>query len=185
MTLWKRIIAILYGILTLGMVVASAQNPPQPHMPRNPQTGMMSAQVPAQTEPLKIMFGDNSATWTLDKLASMPHVTLTVHNAHTNADETYSGVPLMALLTPLGVNDKPRGKDLRLYVVAEGSDMYEVVYSIGEVTPDVSNATVIVADAENGKPLEADGPFKLVASNEKRPARWVRNLVAVKVLAAE
>ncbi len=48
------------------------------------------------------------------------------------------------------MTDKPRGKDLRLYVVAAGSDGYEVVYSIGEVTPDVNDATVIVADTENG-----------------------------------
>ncbi len=46
------------------------------------------------------------------------------------------------------------------------------------------DATVIVADTEDGKPLAADGPLKLVASREKRPARWVRNLVAVKVLSA-
>ena len=59
---------------------------------------------------------------------------------------------LSILLKPLGVNDTPRGKDLRLYVVAAGSDGYEVVYSIGEVTPAVNNATVIVADTENGKP---------------------------------
>ena len=115
----------------------------------------------------------------------LPHVTVTVHNEHTKADETYSGVPLITLLTSLGVTDKPRGKDLRLYVVAVGSDGYEVVYSIGEVTPDVHDATVLVADTENGAPINADGPLKLIATGEKRPARWVRNLVSVKVQAAE
>jgi len=44
---------------------------------------------------------------------------------------------------------------------------------------------VIVADSENGKPIAADGPFKLVSTRETRPARWVRNLVAVRVLAAQ
>jgi len=44
---------------------------------------------------------------------------------------------------------------------------------------------VIVADTENGKPLADDGPLKLIASREKMPSRWVRNLVAVKVLTAE
>jgi hypothetical protein len=176
--------AIFLGMFSLGIFAQQPQNP-QPHMPMGEQTSGMTAQVPAPAEELKITFGEKSATWTVATLASLPHVTVTVHNEHTKADETYSGVPLIALLTPLGVSDKPRGKDFRLYVVAEGSDLYEVVYGIGEVTPDVSSSTVIVADTENGKALAADGPMKLIATGEKRPARWVRNLIAVKVFAAE
>ncbi len=138
-----------------------------------------------RTGPLQITFDGKSATWTAATLAALPHTTVTVHNEHTKADETYTGVPVIALLTPLGVSDKPRGKQLRLFVVAEGSDGYEAVYSIGEVTPDVHDATVLVADTENGKPLLADGPLKLVATGEKRPARWVRNLVAIDVKTAD
>ncbi len=167
--------AMFVWALSLGAVSAQQEQPEQVPM----------AQVKAPPEPLKITFGDKSATWTVAALAGLPHVTVTVHNEHTKADETYSGVPLIALLAPLGVSEKPRGKDLRLYVVAEGSDMYEVVYAIGEVTPDVSASTVMVADTENGKALASDGPLKLIATGEKRPARWVRNLVAIKVMAAE
>ncbi len=141
------------------------------------------AKIPPGT--LRVSYGEKSTDLTAATLAALPHATVTVHNEHTKADETYSGVPLIALLTPLGVNDKPRGKELRLYVVAEGSDGYEAVYSIGEVTPDVHDATVMVADTENGKPLMADGPLKLVATGEKRPARWVRNLVAIDVKTAD
>jgi hypothetical protein len=43
----------------------------------------------------------------------------------------------------------------------------------------------MVADAMDGKPIAEDGPLKLVATGEKRPARWVRNLVAIRVMAAE
>jgi hypothetical protein len=134
---------------------------------------------------MRVSFGEQAKDWTTATLAGLPHVTVTVHNEHTKANETYSGVPLIALLTPLGVSEKPRGKDLRLYVVAAGSDGYEAVYSSGEITPDVSSSTVLVADTENGRPLTGDGPLKLIATGEKRPARWVRNLVAVKVFAAE
>ncbi len=74
--------------------------------------------------PLKVTFGDKSAEWTPESLAALPHKTVTVHNAHTKADETYSGVALIDLLVRLGVPDKPHGKDLRLYLVAEGSDGY-------------------------------------------------------------
>ncbi len=175
---------IFLGMLSLGAFAQQAQRP-QPHMPMGRQTPSMSAMVPAPAEQLKITFGDKSAAWTVATLAALPHVTVTVHNEHTKGDETYSGVPLIALLSPMGVSEHPRGKDLRLYVVAEGSDLYEVVYASGEITPEVSSSTVIVADTENGKPLTDDGPLKLIATGEKRPARWVRNLVAIKVFAAE
>lgn len=148
------------------------------------QMGEMHKPAPP-AGPLKITFGDKSATWTAGQLAAQPQTTVTVYNEHTKANETYAGVSLINLLKPLGITDAPRGKDLRLYVEAVGSDNYEVVYSIGEITPAVNNSTVIVADTENGKPLTADGPLKIVASGEKRPARWVRNLVAIRVLAAE
>lgn len=135
--------------------------------------------------PLKVTFGDKSAEWTPATLASQPHVTVTVYNEHAKENETFSGVPLMSLLAPLGVPAKPHGKDFRLYVVAAGSDGYEVVYSIGEVNPDVHDGTVLVADAMDGKPLGDHGPLQLVATGEKRPARWVRNLVTIRVQSAE
>jgi hypothetical protein len=181
--------AIFLSALGLGIVAAQAQNQP-PALPTGqssmPMGGMSEMHKPAPPAgPLEIKFGDKSAMWTAATLAGLPHVTVSVHNEHTKADETCSGVPLIALLTPLGVTDKPHGKDLRLYVVAAGSDGYEAVYSIGEVTPDVGASTIIVADTENGKPLSGDGPLKLIGTGDKRPARWVRNLVAIKVQVAD
>jgi hypothetical protein len=45
---------------------------------------------------------------------------------------------------------------------------------------------VLVADTMNGKPLDArTGPFRLVVSDDKRPARSVRNLVSLELKAAE
>jgi hypothetical protein len=179
-------LAIFLTALGMGIAGAHAQNQQPSGQSSTPVGDMAETHKPAPPAgPLEITFGDKSATWTPATLAALPHVTVTVHNEHTKADETYSGVPLIALLTPLGVTDKPRGKDLRLYVVAAGSDGYEVVYSIGEVTPDVHDATVLVADMENGTPINADGPLKLIATGEKRPARWVRNLAAITVRAAE
>jgi hypothetical protein len=168
--------------VVFAAALAQAQNQ-QPSMPMGSMDEMHKPAPPAG--PLEVKFGDKSATRTAATLAALPHVTVTVHNEHTKADETYSGVPVIALLTPLGVTDKPHGKDLRLYIAAVGSDGYEAVYAIGEVTPDVGASTIIVADTENGKPLSADGPLKLIGTGDKRPARWVRNLVAIKVQAAD
>ena len=135
--------------------------------------------------PLKISFGDKSAEWTPATLAALPHKAVTIYDEHAKACQTYSGVPLIDLLTRLGVPDKPHGKDLRLYLVAEGSDGYEAVYSVAEVNPDVHDATVIVADSLDGKSIAGTGPLQIVATGEKRRARWVYYLVAVRVLTAQ
>jgi hypothetical protein len=112
------------------------------------------------------------------------HVTVTVHNAHTNADETYSGVPidlvLMAAHAPTG--SELRGKALTTGVIARGSDGYEVLFSLAEINPAFHSGQVIVADARDGKPLTDDGPFRIIATEDARPARWVRNLVTLTVV---
>ncbi|MGO9337408.1 MAG: biotin/lipoyl-binding protein, partial [Terracidiphilus sp.] len=54
-----------------------------------------------------------------------------------------------------------------------------------KVTPDVHDGTVMVADTMDGKPIGATGPMQLVTTGEKRPARWVHNLVATRVRTAE
>lgn len=177
--LWAAV-AIL-GLIT-GTAGACAQS--QPQEPPMGEMGNMHKPAPP-AGPLKITFGDQSAEWTPATLAALPHTTISVYNEHAKASQAYSGVPLIDLLVKLGVPDKPRGKQFKIYLVAVGSDGYEVVYSLGEVAPDVHDATVLVADSEDGKPIADDGPLKMVASGEKRPARWVRNLVAVRVLTAE
>jgi hypothetical protein len=83
------------------------------------------------------------------------------------------------------VPEKPHGSDLRMYLVAEGADGYKVVYSLAEIAPGVHDAMVIVADREDGKPIVAGGPLKLIGTCEKHPARLVRSLAAVRLRTAE
>lgn len=126
-------------------------------------------------DPLGFSFAD---------LKAMPHITVTFHNPHTNADETYSGVRLADLLGKLGA---PLGSDLRgdalsYCVVASGSDGYHVVLALAEVDPSFHSGEVLVADTMNGKPLDAhSGPLKLVVTEDKRPARSVRNLTTIEL----
>jgi hypothetical protein len=42
-----------------------------------------------------------------------------------------------------------------------------------------------VADSIGGRALDKDGAFKLVSTEEKRPARWVRNLTRIAVVAVQ
>ena len=120
-------------------------------------------------------------------LKAYRHVTIKVHNDHTNADESYSGVALADLLAKQGA---PLGKDLHgqalaNYVVATGSDGYKALLSLAEIDAAFHSGQVIVADQLDAKPLEKDGPYKLIVSEDKRPARWVRNLVLIEIKEAQ
>jgi hypothetical protein len=143
-----------------------------------------AAQQPAQPkDTLLLTAGGNHAavSISLADFRAMPHVTITVHNVHADADETYSGVPLAALLArldaPLG--ERLRGKALASYIVASGSDGYSVVLSIAEADPSFHGGDILVADTRDGQPLGKSGPFQLIVSLDKRPARWVHNLVSL------
>ena len=58
----------------------------------------MGSQAAAASPALKIQNGAQSIALSPADLQPLPHVTVTVHNSHSNADETYSGVPLIDLL---------------------------------------------------------------------------------------
>jgi hypothetical protein len=122
------------------------------------------------------------------ELKALPRTTVAVHNEHSKADETYTGVRVADLLLKMGV---PLGKDLRgvaliSYLVASGSDGYQVVIALAEVDPSFHSGEVLVADTMNGQPLDAkSGPFKLLVTEDKRPARWVRNLVNLELKSAK
>lgn len=166
-------------------------------------TDMPEAKVPAQTIRIILDIGpmgnptvypegslvidgglpNKTMAYSAATFSALPHVSLTVHNAHSNADETYSGVPLATLLAKVGA---PLGSDLHgaamsHHVLATGSDGYTVALSLAEVDPSFHAGQVIVADARDGKPLGDRGPFQLIVSDDKRPARWVHNLNAIEL----
>jgi hypothetical protein len=137
-----------------------------------------------------IIVGANGerGVFTPQTLREYPQTTVTIFDRHTNKKETYGGVPLIDLLAKLGVKRgaEMKGKALAQYVAATGSDGYVSVVALGEADPEFHPGTVLVADTMDGKPLDATaGPFRLVVSEDKRPARSVRNLVKIEVRSAE
>jgi DMSO/TMAO reductase YedYZ molybdopterin-dependent catalytic subunit len=120
-------------------------------------------------------------------LKKMPRRTLKVVNPHDKKTEVYEGVALEELLRRAGA---PQGEQLRgplmaTYVIAEAGDGYRVVFSLAELDSGIQDADVLVADTMDGAPLGANqGPFRLVAPHEKRPARWVRMLKSITVVRA-
>ena len=128
------------------------------------------------------------ATVSTAEIATLPRKTITVFDAHTKVQETYGGVLLSDLLTrvnaPLG--EKLHGKAMTIRVLAEGSDHYTAMYSLAEIDPAFHPGSVIIADTMDGRSLNAaHGPLQLVNTEDKRPARWVRQLVAIRLVAGD
>jgi hypothetical protein len=119
-------------------------------------------------------------------LKNYPHQKVTVMDPKTKQARVYSGVPVMDLLSHLGVTGNLMGPALAKYVVATGSDGFAAVLSLAEVDPKLHGGTVMIADSMDGKPLDAKaGPFRLVVSEDKMPARSVRNLVSIELRSVE
>lgn len=119
--------------------------------------------------------------------AKLPQVHVTATD-HDGKKHEYDGVNLRDLLAQAGVatGDGLRGKELAVYIVAEASDGYRVVFSIAELDPVFSSIQVIVATKADGQPLSShDGPIRLVVPGDKRPARWVRMLTSLSVMSAQ
>lgn len=97
----------------------------------------------------------------------------------------YEGVLISELLTRAGA---PLGRELRgdalgTYVLAVASDGYRVVFSLAELDPAMTANQVIVADTIDGKPLFGyQGPLRIVAPRDARPARGVRMLQRLEVV---
>lgn len=153
-----------------------------------PHVCARAAQATASVAELRIG-GDVSTplVLTVADLKKMPRKTLSVVNPHDHKTETYEGVLLEELLKRAGVaqGEKLRGALMATYVVAEAEDGYRVVFSLAELDSGILDSDIIVADTTNGESLAPkQGPFRIVAPHEKRPARWVRMLKSITVVRA-
>jgi hypothetical protein len=120
-------------------------------------------------------------------IKALPHITVNVHNAHTNKDESYSGVAvkdLLAIVAP-AKGEGPKVSGNMTLVIAGATDGFQIAITLCDTNPECRNGQSIVADTLDGAPLSTDGAFKLVLSEDKKPARWARNLQSLTVKAAQ
>ncbi len=105
-----------------------------------------------------------------------------------DAPVTLAGVSLKALLEKAGVNfgESLRGKRLASCLLVEAADGYRVVIALPEIDPAFTDKQFVLAFSRNGKPLdEKEGPYRLVIPDEKRMARWVRQVTTLKIVDVE
>jgi DMSO/TMAO reductase YedYZ molybdopterin-dependent catalytic subunit len=167
------------AVFALILFVAILAQP----FPSTPKTPEQTTAVPAE-----LRIGGAVSTplvLTVADLKKMPRKSISVVNPHDKKKETYEGVLLEEILHRAGVTqgEQLRGRAMATYVVAEAEDGYRVVFSLAELDSGILESEVIVADTMDGGPLVAQqGPFRLVAPHEKRPARWVRMLKSITVV---
>jgi DMSO/TMAO reductase YedYZ molybdopterin-dependent catalytic subunit len=103
-------------------------------------------------------------------------------------EHIYSGVILSDILTKAGVTlgADLRGENLAKYLLVEASDGYQVVFGLAELDKGFTDRAIILADKIDGQPLApADGPFRIIVQDEKKPARCVKQVTALKVMFAK
>lgn len=118
--------------------------------------------------------------------ASLPRRTITVHDKD-DAEVKYEGVAVQDVLTEAGMKfgQSIRGPRLRDFLLAESGGSYAVVFALPEISDEFARSTVLIADRINGQPLpERDGPFRIIAPQDKKHARWIRNVTSLTILSS-
>jgi hypothetical protein len=140
---------------------------------------------------------EESKTFTLSDLQSLPasKVNVTFTSGQGEENHTYIGVPLWQLIQSVGglksntnVNN-PKNYLLRQSIVAEGTDCYQAVVSVGEIEPTFEGKQVVVAYAEedssgNQTLLTDQGFARLVVPGDQKGGRYVSNIRRIVVLSA-
>lgn len=118
-------------------------------------------------------------------LASLPRESVNA-TAHGKA-LACEGIPLAALLRAADAlpAEPLRGARLADYVLVAARDGYRAVYSLAELEPTLGNHKVLLVDRCDGQALsDEEGPLRLIAPDESRPARWVRQVQSITVVSA-
>jgi DMSO/TMAO reductase YedYZ molybdopterin-dependent catalytic subunit len=100
-------------------------------------------------------------------------------------EHEYKGVALVEVLEKAGVTlgGKLRGENLAKAVLVKAADGYEVVYSLPEIDPEFTDNVVLLVTEKDGSPLPTgEGPFRLIAPQDKKQARWIREVRSIKVV---
>jgi DMSO/TMAO reductase YedYZ molybdopterin-dependent catalytic subunit len=118
-----------------------------------------------------------------EELAKLPRRKLRAKD-HGGTESEYEGVPLIEILKLAGIasGEKLRGDKMTLYLLVEASDAYRAVVALPELDPAFTDKLVLLVDRRDGKPLSGqEGPLRIIVPDEKRHARWVRQVISLVV----
>ncbi len=102
-------------------------------------------------------------------------------------EHLFSGVAISEILKQANatLGGQLRGKNLTKYLIAKAADGYQAVFALPELDPEFTDQLIIIADKVDGQALpKGEGPFRFVVPKDKKHARWVREVVSIRVVSA-
>jgi DMSO/TMAO reductase YedYZ molybdopterin-dependent catalytic subunit len=147
-------------------------------------TLLLFVNVIASAQSVKIG-GEVTAPFALN-MADIPGFkqTTVIRKDRDGNDHTYKGVTLAEILTKAGatMGGDLKGENLTKFISVEASDGYQVVFALAELDKSFTDRTIILATTMDEKPLPTgDGPFRIIVQDEKKPARCIKQVTAIKV----
>jgi hypothetical protein len=100
------------------------------------------------------------------------------------SNHVYSGAILSDVLLKAGaaLGKDLKGGNLNKCLLIEAVDGYQVVFALAELDQAFTDRVIILANEMDGKPLPvADGPFRIIVQDEKKPARCIKQVVGMYV----
>ncbi len=131
-------------------------------------------------EPALVVHGNGAepVRLSLAELRKLPPQKVRVTPEHRAGGE-YECTPVVGVLASAGVilGKSLRGARMAEYLLVRAADGYQVVFALPELDPEFTDRAVLLCYLKDGVPMAADeGPLRLVVPDEKRPARWVRQV---------
>ncbi len=117
-------------------------------------------------------------------LETLPPIKVTAAE-HSSGPVNFEGVTLKSVLEKAGVafGESMKGKRLTNCLLVEAADGYRAVIALPELDPAFTDKQALLAFLRDGKPLgEKEGPYRIVIPDEKRMARWVRQVTTLKIV---
>jgi hypothetical protein len=118
------------------------------------------------------------------EIEALPHVKVTA-SEHSSGPVNFEGVTLKSVLEKAGVGfgESMKGKRLSNCLLVEAADGYRAVIALPELDPAFTDKQTLLVFLRDGKPLgEKEGPYRIVIPDEKRMARWVRQVTTLKIV---
>jgi hypothetical protein len=149
--------------------------------------GLMLSAVLAHCQQLTIQIeSGKQLVLSKSEIETLPHVKVTIPASHdSEAPAIYEGVALESLLERAGLafGHSLRGKRMASCLLVEAADGYHVVIALPEIDSDFTAKQVVLAFSQNGKPLDQkEGPYRIIIPDEKRMARWVKQVITLKIV---
>ncbi|HLB98276.1 MAG TPA: hypothetical protein VJK90_11460 [Acetobacteraceae bacterium] len=112
----------------------------------------------------------NPGSYNLAALQGLPSLTEPI------GTDTYTGVPLWTFLDPINSNSNNQ------IVTAQGTDGYEVVYSLAELDPSLGgNPDDLLPYADTTGAFPGDGVARTITPSDNKQGRWVSNVDSIDV----